>query len=113
MLLLFFLYVGTGLFLSLLAIPMLKGWLSPNPYYGFRVSATMKDPVVWDLANRFAGWRLFFAGLVIAGASSLFYFIPNQTLERYALASLAATVIALSWTMVTSFAYLWRLKPQK
>ena len=43
MLLLLAIYIASGLFMSLLATPMILGWLNPNPYYGFRVKQTLED----------------------------------------------------------------------
>jgi len=113
MFLLLCIYLGTGLLMSLIAVPLMRGWINPNPLYGFRVKATLEDPIIWYAANCFAGWRLFIAGLVIAAASLLFYLIPNQQLERFAFSCLAATVIALVWAVVTSFGYLNRLTARR
>lgn len=109
MLLLLTIYVAAGLLMAGLAIPMIKGWLNPNPYYGFRVQATLDDPAVWFPANRYAGWRLLVAGLVIAAAAVVFYWLPGQELERFAYSCLAATAIALGWAILSSFLYLRRL----
>lgn len=109
MLLLLCLYVANGLFLALLAIPMIRGWLNPNPYYGFRVRKTLEDPLIWRLANRYAGWRLLVAGFVIAAAAVVFYLLPGQQPDRYAYGCLAATVVSLGWALLSSFLYLRRL----
>ncbi len=109
MLLLLCMYVGSGLCMSLLAIPMIRGWLNPNPYYGFRVKPTLDNPQVWFPANRHAGWRLFVAGLVIAATSAGFYFLPGQELDRYAYGCLAVTMVALGWAIISSFVFLRRL----
>ncbi|QDU26198.1 hypothetical protein ETAA8_12730 [Anatilimnocola aggregata] len=113
MLLLLSIYVTTGLFMSLLAVPLMRGWVNPNPLYGFRVKATLDDPIIWYAANCFAGWRLFYAGLVIAAAAVLFYLLPNQQLERFAFSCLAATIIALVWAVFSSFAYLRKLTARR
>ncbi|WP_425617986.1 SdpI family protein [Anatilimnocola sp. NA78] len=113
MLLLLCIYITTGLLMSALAIPLIKGWINPNPLYGFRVKATLEDPAIWYAANTFAGWRLLVAGIVIAAAAVAFYLVPNQQLERFAFSCLAATVIALVWAVVSSFAYLNRLTARR
>lgn len=109
MLLLLSIYVASGLFMALLAMPMIRGWLNPNPYYGFRVQQTLEDPVVWRVANRFAGWRLLVAGLVIALAAAAFYFLPGQKIDWYAYQCLAVTSVSLGWAVLSSFLFLWRL----
>jgi uncharacterized membrane protein len=109
MILLLCIYVSSGLFLALLAIPMIRGWLNPNPYYGFRVRQTLEDPAVWYLANRYAGWRLFFAGLVIASGSMGCYLLPQQSVDQFAYTCLGLITVALAWAIMSSFLFLNRL----
>ncbi len=33
------------------ALPLLFGWVPPNPYYGFRTPRSMSSPEAWDRAN--------------------------------------------------------------
>lgn len=109
MLLLLAIYVASGLSMSLLALPMILGWLNPNPYYGFRVKQTLEDPEVWRVANRFSGWRLCVAGLVIAGAAVAFFSIPGQRIDWYAYQCLGVTAVSLGWAVLSSFLFLWQL----
>ena len=37
------------------AVPMVAGWVPPNPYYGFRTPDTMASPEEWHSANRLMG----------------------------------------------------------
>ena len=41
------LYVGIGLLLILVAIPLIRKKIKPNHLYGFRVPQTLNDPEVW------------------------------------------------------------------
>ena len=34
------------------ALPLLFGWVPPNPYYGFRTPRTMSSPEAWYRANQ-------------------------------------------------------------
>ena len=106
MTLLLCIYVASGLFMSLLSLPMILGWLNPNPYYGFRVKQTLEDPEVWRVANRFSGWRLCVAGLVIAGAAVAFFSIPGQRIDWYAYQCLGVTAVSLGWAVLSSFFFL-------
>lgn len=37
--------------IALTAVPLLFGWVPPNPYYGFRTPRSMSSPEAWYLAN--------------------------------------------------------------
>jgi SdpI/YfhL protein family len=70
-------YVGSGLLLILVSLPLLWGKIPPNPIYGFRVRATLEDPAIWYLANKFAAKRLIRTGAVVVGAALSLYSIPG------------------------------------
>lgn len=59
------LFVLTGLLMIVLAVPMIRGKISPNHWYGFRVRRTLEDPEIWYPANAYAGKLLLIYGLVI------------------------------------------------
>jgi hypothetical protein len=63
LLLLFF--VGTSLLMVGLAIPLIRGQIKPNHWYGFRIPLTLSNPGIWYPANRYAGWLLLIYGLVL------------------------------------------------
>jgi uncharacterized membrane protein len=109
MLLILGIYIGTGLFMALLAIPMIRGWINPNPYYGLRVKQTLEDPALWFPVNRYAGWCLFFAGIFIAAGSAVSFLLPGQSLASFSFCCLGITFVALIWAIVSSFRYLHRL----
>jgi hypothetical protein len=69
MTLLFFLFVGTGVLVVALSVPLIQGRVPPNHWYGLRIRATLDDPDVWHPANRYAGWLLLAYGLVMLVAS--------------------------------------------
>ena len=37
--------------IALTAVPLLFGWVPPNPYYGFRTPRSMSSPEAWCRAN--------------------------------------------------------------
>ena len=37
--------------IALTAVPLLFGWVPPNPYYGFRTPRSMSSPEAWYRAN--------------------------------------------------------------
>jgi hypothetical protein len=42
--LLFLFFVGTSLLMIGLAIPLIRGWIRPNHWYGFRIPLTLNNP---------------------------------------------------------------------
>jgi uncharacterized membrane protein len=53
-----------------MGIPLLKGRVGPNRYYGFRTAQTLKDSAVWYSTNRVCGFWLIVTGLVTASVSA-------------------------------------------
>jgi uncharacterized membrane protein len=99
-------YIGSGLLLILVSLPLLWGKIPPNPLYGFRVRATLENPAIWYPANRFAAKRLIWTGTLVIMAALLLYAIPGLSLDGYALGCLAVLLLALAFTMVQCFGYL-------
>ena len=64
-------YSGAGIFLAGLALPLILGRVSPNYWYGFRISRTMNSTALWYAANRYAGWRLLATGTAIVATPKL------------------------------------------
>jgi uncharacterized membrane protein len=102
---LFYLYVGSGLLLTLLSIPMIAGKVPPNPLYGFRTSATLRDPRLWYAVNRYSGQQLLVSGLVLLIAAVGLRLVPDLSLDAYALIFLAISVLALAPAFWRSFRY--------
>ncbi len=40
------------------ALPMVAGWVPPNPYYGFRIPRTLASTAEWYCANSLMGWHM-------------------------------------------------------
>jgi hypothetical protein len=62
----------TGLFLIVVALPMLLRRVPPNGFYGLRVPATFKDEQVWYDANAASGRDFVLLGLFVI----LFSLVP-------------------------------------
>ena len=58
-------FIVTGLLFIVLAIPMIRGKLPPNYWYGFRVRKTLDNPEIWFPANAYAGKLLLVYGVAI------------------------------------------------
>jgi len=58
-------FVGLSLLVIGLSIPMIRGRVKPNAWYGLRVSYTLDNPELWYLANRYAGKLLLIYALIL------------------------------------------------
>jgi hypothetical protein len=97
------LMAGASLLVIALAVPMIRGRVGPNGYYGFRIPLTLENPEVWYPVNHYAGWLLLGYGLALLLAALVLPSLPCMTLGAYAIvmASLAlggmALVFLLGW----------------
>jgi uncharacterized membrane protein len=85
----------------------------PNPLYGFRVPSTLKDPVLWYAANRYAGWRLALTGILTVIASIAFFRVPGLSLDNYAWACLAVVGLGLGLSLLQAFFFLRRFRKSR
>src|SRR5262249_15970212 len=69
------LYVGAGLLLIVLSLPLLFQKVPPNPLYGFRLSPALDDPKIWYATNTHSAKRLMAAGASSVAAAIALYFI--------------------------------------
>ncbi|MXY67059.1 MAG: SdpI family protein [Acidobacteriia bacterium] len=60
------------------ALPLLFGWVPPNPYYGFRTPRSMSSPEAWYRANEIMAY----------------YLLASQALGLLAKRRVTATLIA-------------------
>ena len=44
--------------IAVTAVPLLLGWIPPNPYYGFRTPQSMSSPEAWYRANEIMAWYM-------------------------------------------------------
>jgi uncharacterized membrane protein len=100
------LYVAAGLLLVALSLPLIWGKVGPNPWYGFRVRRTLRDPAVWYPANAFAGKCLLYVGLAIAVIAALLALVPGIDVEAYATAVAVVALGGLAIAAVLSFRFL-------
>lgn len=62
----FVLFLLNSCLLVGLGIPLGMGRVRPNPLYGFRTEATLRDPAVWYAVNQVAGFWLAATGVAVA-----------------------------------------------
>lgn len=107
---LLYLYVGSGLVLTLISLPLMFGKIKPNALYGFRVPATLDNPDLWYPVNRYAAKRLLIAGLLMIIAAVGLYFWPGITPDIYAWAFLGIFVVTFSIVIIQCVRYLRKLE---
>lgn len=103
-------YVGFGLLLVGLAIPLLLDKVPPNPWYGFRVPSTLADETLWYKVNRYAARWLLLSGIVTTAGAIALYFVPGLTVDQYAWLCLAVFLVAFVPGILLSWRYLRRLQ---
>jgi hypothetical protein len=97
-----------------LAIPLIRGRIKPNHWYGFRIPLTLNYPDIWYPANRYAGWLLLIYGLALLVVSLVIPFLLSELPEEEAMGiyelSVAAVMLAgLVPVAVLSMQYAKRL----
>ena len=107
--LLMVLFVGSGLGLIALSIPLIRRRVKPNYWYGFRTRRTLNDPAIWYEVNAYAGKRLLICGIITIVAALILYFIPGLTVDGYALGMLFFALVPLTIGVAQSLRYADRL----
>ena len=102
------LFVGTGLLLVGLSIPLLLRRVKPNWLYGFRTPKTFSDERIWYDSNAYAGKWLLISGAIHTVVSLVLYFVPfyRANLLIYAITCGVIFTVVFVMTIVLSFRYL-------
>jgi uncharacterized membrane protein len=100
------LYVGAGILLVLISLPLLLKKIPPNPVYGFRLSPALDDRRIWYATNAHSAKRLMLAGASSALAAIALYFVPGIRLDIYALGCLAVFAIVALPGLIQSVKYM-------
>ena len=106
---LFYIYVGGGLLLALLSLPLIARKIKPNPYYGSRVSTTLEDPEIWYTANQYFAKLQLVAALIEIASAIGFYYWPGITVDTYALSVLGVFVVTFSIAIIQGWRYIKKL----
>jgi uncharacterized membrane protein len=81
-------YIGLG-------IPLLRGQVRPNSWYGCRTKKTLSDEKIWYAVNRVTGRDLIIAGVLVV-ISSLAVFLLGRRLNPTHAAPILLSVLVLS-----------------
>lgn len=77
-------FILIGLLMVALSIPLIRGKVPPNVWYGFRIRLTLENPDIWYPANAYAG-RLLIAGVATSVAALLCALIPGISVDSYSI----------------------------
>lgn len=106
MLMLILLYIGAGILLILLAIPLYLEKVKPNLWYGFRIRKTLENPEVWYPVNKFGAVWMMVSGIVTVLCAIGFLLIPGISIDGYATACALVFAAVLTLGMVITFRYM-------
>ena len=99
-------YVGMGLLLVLIALPLYFQKIPPNGFYGFRVRKTMANKDIWYAVNKYSSRWLIASGLVTVLSALVLYLMPGISLDGYAIACLVVFTIVLATGIIISIRYM-------
>lgn len=100
------LFVGAGLLITALAIPMWLRLIGPNPWYGFRTPKTRSDERIWYEANAYAGRLLALTGLIVVATAVFFYFVLPPNPATYSITCTTIFLATLAGQLILSFRHL-------
>jgi hypothetical protein len=109
MLVLVLMFAGISIVSIVLAVPMIRGWVKPNPYYGFRTPKVIKDPDLWYPANARYGWWMILAG-VFGLVITILPLGIDLSEDAYALMYAILTIIPLSYGIIDVFMLIRQLE---
>jgi len=109
---LLYLYLGSGILLSVLAIPLILRRIPPNPLYGFRVQQTLENKELWYKMNVYSGKRLLAVGLVTVITAVGLYYWPGLSLDEYALGCMGVSIGVLLLGLIQSYLYMKSLSDE-
>ncbi|MES2920468.1 MAG: SdpI family protein [Verrucomicrobiota bacterium] len=89
------LIAGSGLLISLLAIPLILRCIPPNALYGVRTKASFASDSDWYRINAIGGRYLALSGIVILGVGIIGFFLPIPFFDTYSISATAATLLSV------------------
>lgn len=104
------LFIGLCILFIGMSIPFIYEKIGPNPVYGFRISKTMKDDVIWYKANKFLGYAMVIASIFSLLCLTLKLVYPAMfLLFEQTYYDITVFTVPLLISIVTSFIYVLKL----
>lgn len=66
-------WVGLGLLMAVIGVPLLLRKIKPNGLYGFRTARTLADPRIWFEVNAVLGRDLIVLGAALVATTLVFW----------------------------------------
>lgn len=111
----FFVDIGIGILMIVIAIPMILEKIKPNIFYGFKTKKTLSDEKIWYPANKYAGKVMVGTGIAISILALLTYIL----MDRNIIPPIDEVTLTILWCgilfvpiiimLILSFAYLRKL----
>jgi hypothetical protein len=108
-----FAFVLMGVLFAGSGIPLMLQRVPPNPWYGFRVQATLENPAVWYPANRYLGKCLLAFGLFVMVTAVGLSFVPGINPLIYHFSFVGALVMGANIMLIMSVLFLQSLSPPR
>ena len=102
------LFAAVGFLFIALGIPLLRGQVKPNNWYGCRTTKTMSNERFWYAVNRVTGRDMIAAGIAVLISSLVVFLLRSQMSSDFAAVVLLAVLILGVGAMVIN-----SLKAQK
>lgn len=106
-------FLTSAALMILLSIPLIRGRVRPNAWYGFRVRQTLENPEIWYPANRYAARRLLAVGAALALTAATLYPAKGLDFLTYALTCGAVATLGVAIAVIQSARHLRKLTAQK
>ena len=110
-------FIGLSLLVIGLSIPLIRGRVKPNAWYGLRVSYSLDNPDIWYPANRYAGKLLLVYGLVLLLVTLGLPFLMGLALtdplsDAYEIIISMISMVGILVVLVLSWRYAQKLAKQ-
>jgi uncharacterized membrane protein len=102
------LFAAVGFLFIALGIPLFRGQVKPNSWYGCRTTKTLSDEKIWYVVNRVTGRDMIAAGIAVLISSLVVFVLRGQMNSDFAATVLLVVLILSVGAMVVN-----SLKAQK
>ena len=96
------LFAVVGLLFIALGIPLLRGQVKPNSWYGCRTTKTLSNEKIWYAVNRVTGRDMIAAGIAVLISSLVVFLLRSQMNSDFAAVVLLAVLILGVGAMVVN-----------